>query len=270
MAEKGERDLPNDSFWNHMLRFCRARLSFYIQEISGVARDLGLVENASIMDQHSNEWIRLVPLCDTLQDQNPDSLEIRSLSDLACLAYQIRSSSITIALTQLTLRKAKALEKNVALLGRYRAAYETFKQAAMHCPAFRKLEIQSTDLISLDNIALDLPFLTSTLHRLRLEGLPFGPNHTAQSLLRDCQAHRSYHAEVQLLVDLEKRTQSEPSVNVFPYLGISKKSCFLCGELLSSFRTTVREDRMGRFTAFGTFQKYRVSIPLSSSNLKLP
>ncbi|KAG7005807.1 hypothetical protein G7Y79_00017g041890 [Physcia stellaris] len=235
MAETGERNLPNDSFWNHMLRFCRARLSFYIQEISGVARDLGLVENASIMDQPKNEWIRLVALCDTLQNQDPESLEIRSLSDLACLAYQIRSSSITIALPQLILTKAKALEKNVALLGRYRAAYETFRKAAMHFSAFRNLEIQSIDLINLENIPLDLPFLTGTLRKLRLEGLSFGSKHTAQSLLRDCQAHRSYHAEVQLLVDLEKRTQSEPSVDVFPYLGISKKSCFLCGELLSSF-----------------------------------
>ena len=235
MAEKGERDLPNDSFWNHMLQFCRARLSFYIQEISGVARDLGLLENASIMDQPKNEWIRLVTLCDTLQNQDPESVEIRSLSDLACSAYQIRSSSITVALPQLMSTKSKLLEKHVGLLGRYRAAYETFRQAAMHFSAFRELEIQSTDLINLDNVPLDLPFFTGTLRKLRLEGISFGPKHTAQSLLRDCEAHRSYHAEVQLLVDLEKRTQSQPSVNVFPYLGISKKSCFLCGELLSSF-----------------------------------
>lgn len=82
---------------------------------------------------------------------------------------------------------------------------------------------------------IDLPFLTRTLNSLKIRPLDVRPNYSAQSLLRKCQEQRHYHAEIQILVELEKASQTEPSSNIFPYLGISKKTCFLCGEISASF-----------------------------------
>jgi len=67
-----------------------------------------------------------------------------------------------------------------------------------------------------------------------------GPGHSAQSLHRLCLSRHSFHAKMQLSFELEKKVRIDQAIKIFPYLGISKKTCFICAEILaqsSSYRT---------------------------------
>lgn len=123
----------------------------------------------------------------------------------------------------------------IALLGRYRAAYETFKQAAMHFATFKDLKIHDIESIAIGSVGIDLPFVTRSMSSMGIQIATLGPRYSAQSLRRACQLPHSFHAEMQLLFELEKKVQTDQAIKIYPYPGISKKTCFLCAEILAQF-----------------------------------
>lgn len=141
MAKTGDGHLAKDSFWEEMLRYCHARLSFYIKEIAFISRDLPLPTDIREKQICENTLNRLINLCKALASQSREALEIESVSDLACLAYELRPFSMASALHGHPgwEVKAKTIGSKICLLGRYRAAYETFKDAAMHFATFKEL-----------------------------------------------------------------------------------------------------------------------------------
>ena len=145
----------------------------------------------------------------------------------------LRSCASLTALIGGFTTKAKALQLRIALLGRYRAAYETFKEAAMHFHQFKGLAIQEVQLVATAKSRIDMPFVTKTLAELSITSKSSGKS--AQSLCKLCRLECRYHAEMQILMQIEKDFQQDESDKIYPYIGISKKTCFLCTEVLNSF-----------------------------------
>ncbi|KAL8826765.1 MAG: hypothetical protein Q9191_003601 [Dirinaria sp. TL-2023a] len=234
MAKTGERNLANDSFWKELLLYCRRRISFYIKQISSLT--MGWQPSAEFISRgaRERELNDLLNLCRMFGDKPLDTYETEPVSKLVCLAYALRSS-VAAALGEVPITKPKLLVFNIALLGRYRAAFETFKEAAMHFAAFKELKIQEVELISPKKLELDLSYVTGTLNDLRIPISDLGAKRSTRSLRTQCQSEHFFHAEMQLLVALEKQSQQERSCKIYPYLGVSKKTCFLCSEILTSF-----------------------------------
>jgi len=237
MAKTSERNLDRAPTWEEILRYCWARVRFYVE---GICTNNGVwqlptefVNGGSL----KNKLGDLIDACRTLRDQGPDQFDIRAVSTLACLAYEMRSSSIISTLREASFSepKAKAMQTKIALLGRYRAAYETFIRAAMHFATFKKLNLQGVEPAAIESVKIDLPFVTRTLDSMDIHISALETGHSAQSLHRFCPYQHSFHAEMQLLFELERKVQIDQAIKIFPYLGISKKTCFLCAEILAQF-----------------------------------
>ena len=78
-----------------------------------------------------------------------------------------------------------------------------------------------------------MPFVTKTLAELNITSIAGGKS--AQSLCKSCRLECRYHAEMQILMQIEKDYQLDESNKIYPYIGISKKTCFLCTEVLNLF-----------------------------------
>ena len=235
MAKAGVKASEKDLFWRKLLLYCRARIWVYVTEIYAITGTRIPDSQSTNTDSIKNQVYRLVSLCRVLHSCQPEDFEVNldSVSEIACLAYELRScASLTTLIRDIT-SKAKILRLKIALLGRYRAAYETFKEAAMHFHKFKELNIKEVDLVAPAKSRIDMPFVTKTLAKLNIT--PKSSGQSAQSICKSCRLERRHHAEMQILMQIEKDYQMDESNEIYPYIGISKKTCFLCSEVLKLF-----------------------------------
>ena len=235
IARTGVKPSEKDSFWRKLLFYCRARIVFYITEIYAITRTGNLDKLSTNTALLKTKICKLISLCRELHSCQPEDFEVNfdSMSELATLAYELRScASLTTLLGGVT-SNTKALRLRIALLGRYRGAYETFKEVAMHSHEFKELDIQVVELVATAKPSVDLPFVTKHLGSLNIT--PKSSGQSAQSLCKSCRLDRSFHAEMQILMQIAKQHWIDGSNQIYPYLGISKKTCFLCAGVLKSF-----------------------------------
>ncbi len=186
MAKTGERNIDKGSTWEEILRYCRARVCFYVEGICTISEAWQLPTERVKAGSVENKLGDLIDTCRVLKDRRPDQADIKAVSTLACLAYELRSSSMETILRDASFPepKAKAMRTRISLLGRYRAAYETFKQAATHFASFKNLIILEVQSIDTGSLGIDLPFVTRTLSSMSIQIPALGPRYSAQSLHR--------------------------------------------------------------------------------------
>lgn len=155
--------------------------------------------------------------------------------------------------------EAEYLQKWVSIifkLGRYAIASRAFCQLAVEIPAlFNPMvvsAISSPDKVSVPDDEVDLG---QTLRRLfgtqekeyirRLSHIWVGKGSPRKYFLRQCPTRLTVHAELQLVGFYDANPQRMPS---FRFIGVSKKSCYLCDRFLSihpaSFSTSACHQKL--------------------------
>ncbi|KAL8797118.1 MAG: hypothetical protein Q9195_000585 [Heterodermia aff. obscurata] len=146
---------------------------------------------------------------------------------------------------------SKSLWSDICLLARLRVAFQTFKNIALMLPSFEKVTIilvpcplapanQSQRPLNLKQAfgILQLDLGAATIKDV------LGRNWTVPRIEREFAKRQkqkpNVHAEVQMLMSLN--TNEPYTSGLFPYLGCSKLSCFMCNCFLRSY---------GRFTTRG-------------------
>ena len=144
---------------------------------------------------------------------------------------------------------AKRLHICMCYLGRLRTAYHTFFQFATALPAFTKVTIHCVTKPKISQMKHAPLTMAQTFKLLELElsepsfrrhissGMTLSNGANAFGVLQKQIAH--VHAEMQLLHHAAK----EGLRDIFPFIGVSKRSCFLCASFIKAD---------GRFTTRGT------------------
>lgn len=175
-------------------------------------------------------------------DQIPGSMEVNLVKSLASQAYEVRhSTSFRRLLSHYCLTRSSNLSKiieklgKIARFGRAAATIVQFASSVDHaytsfCLEFvescqRQINILSRRTV--DHLRLRLPPYSTKMNGFRGE---------AQRLLRRWKKY-VVHAEILLLLFYEENPNKRALQN---YIGVSKRSCYLCANLISlhnKFRT---------------------------------
>lgn len=201
-------------------------------------------------------------LCDALRDSRRGdacrhSLQIiSSPSETEALQYQLQSS-------------VNHTLKNISLLARLARAHRTFIDAAHGLPSFSQITFiqvqklvdpvtKSTNLVSLSRVfeILKLPLNQQNVQQVVH---PKSTVEATQDLLKNLQKRPVHvHAEAQICQHLSQSRVSFESV--FPYLGCSKLSCFMCKLFLHMFCDFETRGCHGKLITSGRYHLSLISL----------
>lgn len=168
-------------------------------------------------------------------------------SKLITASYNIRvtkTSEETLNSLPSATSSSKNLWWNICLLARFRVAFENFKEICSTIPSFEHLEIilvrPRCTIVTPSQKTLNLE---ETLNLLGLDlnsstiAATLGKSRTITRTKRDFVKRQkdrlNVHAEIQMLTFLG--SQETPISELFPYLGCSKLSCFMCDRFIQHY-----------------------------------
>ena len=217
--------VPADIIWigdNGLVEYSRGRLRYHISQINH------LDQSMHILAERSGIYGPVVTCLQCLcQNASTDST-VRQLSDIVNVAYILRYLWKDL---RANVEHMKAL-RSINMLGRLRAAYECFKSVALTFEGISTMDMSPVDLHQ--PVEINSTLFRKSLHRLATEfRLPTGllKNNAAQRYTGASQLH--IHAEMQILLSLVKN--ADWHWRAHPYIGISRKPCFLCNEILQNY-----------------------------------
>ncbi|KAK9847128.1 hypothetical protein MYU51_020453 [Penicillium brevicompactum] len=234
--------IDKDQMWTKLISYYKQRLHIYISHIRASSRN----DLAAAFNTRSDGMVLAKELHDLSARYNADSIPLEGLKRMTSIAYQLRPLAAPVGLTSHLLR----IRRSVFFLGRLRSAYETFKETAIELQkSFKTLSISC--LPPPDARLLKKSQLIQRVQELvKMEQVSQPQKHYLDKL-------RSYptnllticHAEVQLLLKFE----GSFSINTdpFPYIGCSRKSCWLCYQLLTHYKDK-RTDTRGYYQTRGS------------------
>jgi hypothetical protein len=256
IAATGKRPtIDSDIMWAKLVDYCRQRLDIYATHIGSLSQSELTVTYVEGSD--GNALIReLHNLSSTYKTDR--SLDL--LRRMVSIAYQLRYEPAPDVLSIASGR----VRSTICFLGRLRSAYEAFKETAIQFRrSFTKLTViclqaPQAQLLAkspcerrIEELARDNGISKPKRERL-LKILGKG-----KSVLAPC------HAEIQLLIHFE--CSISPNSSIFPYFGCSKKSCWLCHQLLSLYQ----DKRLGRKGFYETrschgrvYPLWRIALPI--------
>ncbi|KAI2607967.1 hypothetical protein GGR54DRAFT_390293 [Hypoxylon sp. NC1633] len=226
-----------DRLWKQMVDFYHSRLSYYIEELTKFQEEQ--VINAYGGDIEPVKELR--DRCVSYLDSENRDNAFEDLHEIILLAYDLRYREQSTP----TEGKAQRARNLVSFLGRLRSAYESFKAMAMGLSDSRDI----CGSIKIILISAPKPKEQSMLEiRKRIDVLAFqcrlSPPRQGQlneALGKSKSIIKSYyHAEMQVLMYLEASIESR--LNPYPYLGCSKKSCWLCGQIIERYTSKGSRD----------------------------
>ena len=246
-----------EAFWRILLQYCARRISGYLKSIQAVVQQCQLEGktkgkelrgwNVRIpkvpsqlsspdkylkRDERGSEWdiehlLEDFSQCSTQLPKDIHGREYRDfVTQLAIACYYLRQTEPMARLGRAMGEKGMRLCDNIMFLGRFVAAFETL---STQCGRFRSIQLELLE--------------PSTSHR---------PKHPSISAVKEIltkvqmpeelmPSKISYkearqHAEMQLLGLFEREMDRSPSSVFLGYIGISKKTCFICSEVLKEYR----------------------------------
>ncbi len=232
--------VPTDIIWigdTGLVEYSRGRLRYHISQINR------LDQSMHILAARSGIYGPVVTCLQCLCQNATTDSTVRQLSDIVNVAYILRCLWKDL---QANMDHMKAL-RSINMLGRLRAAYECFKSVALTFEGISTMEMSPVDLHQ--PVEINPTLFRKSLQRLAREfRLPKGllKNNAAQ---RYAGASRLYiHAEMQILLSLVKNADWHRRAH--PYIGISRKPCFLCNEILQNYnRLSMEGARQPAFKA---------------------
>ncbi|KAI6000926.1 hypothetical protein EDC04DRAFT_2612038 [Pisolithus marmoratus] len=142
------------------------------------------------------------------------------------------------------------LLSDILFLARLRSCYYTLVEAALNIPGFANLSIVFVKNLPRRICPVTLPSLADAMTFLGQTLNPVSVNNVISDKLGVIRAERAFdqlqntisqqhlptHAELQLVLHIIRTMDIETiDMEVYPYLGCSKLSCFLCSAFLESF-----------------------------------
>lgn len=221
-----------------LLQFSRKRLLYYISQFNAeMNRNLHTIQKP--VERPIHEINQLYDMCRDLQLDSA----IEQLRNVVNAAYSLRCNCKSV---NVKARHVKAL-RLIGMIGRLQAAYECFKSVALSFTGFRHVEMRS--LAFRGDVEVNQILLRRNLRGLceKFE-LPKGflESKAAKKCSRVSRLH--VHAEMQILASLGENTDWHRRAH--PYIGASKKTCFLCNQLLLNYSRLSKEgDRKPFFRA---------------------
>ncbi len=224
--------MSTDPVWRELLWFYMPRLCLYSEAFRDLFEDY-TCKPSSNDPGFMHNLDTLNTLCSGVTQEVQMDEDQTKISEAVSLAYELRSDPKfeNLVCEKLAVRSPRRLWMCICYLGRLRAAYETFKEAAMHFSSFKQLQLVPVEPPRPEKARFDLKFITRTMNDLGLGDGGFSVK--AQELKRLCELESCTHAEIQLLLEIKKQGTPPKDRVVFPYIGTSKKTCFLCAQVLA-------------------------------------
>ncbi|RHZ43196.1 nucleic acid/nucleotide deaminase domain-containing protein [Aspergillus thermomutatus] len=245
IASTGKRPaIDKDKVWTELLSYYKQRLDVYAAQIESFS----VAEITAAFVEGSNGVARAWELHSLSVEYKIDkSTEV--LRRMVSIAYELRYEPNPATLSP----RSRKGRNSICFLGRLRSAYETFKETAIQLQkSFAKLSIVC--LQALDSMRFTRREVEERIQILaRKEGKPQLKKKEIRKALGEKPEIRTHcHAEIQLLLHLESYTS--PEEHPFPYLGCSKKTCWLCHQFLSRYKSK-KTDKGNFYQTRGSHRK---------------
>jgi hypothetical protein len=221
------QSIQTDSLWvgdGGLIEYSRQRLWYHI---SRVQKDRKLASLAALPSAVSSHITRLQCLC---QDAKVDS-SAQQFGGIVEAAYILRS------LWKGRRSGSEVMKgvRDINMLGRLRAAYECFKSVALTFDQVKQLEMKPVVRRQDAQSKVTIPY--RSMQMLCAENdlmslLPERPEYVAAASLH-------VHAEMQILVNLAQTPDWYGRAH--RYIGVSKKLCFLCEQILQNCKSFAEE-----------------------------
>ena len=168
-------------------------------------------------------------------------------SNLITKAYDLRMMTAVQELLQTSPRatsKTKKLWGNICFLARLRVAFEKFKKIAIELPSFNIVSIKlvprgigmQNPLQGALNLKQVFELLGLALNDSAIKAI-INPKWTVSKAEKEFAMRQkqklNVHAEIQMILFFSQ--DREPIKDLFPYLGCSKYTCFMCSHFLKAY-----------------------------------
>jgi len=156
--------------------------------------------------------------------------------------------------------------RSVALLGRLGAAWEILQEFAMHHCGCSEIELRPVDVAQTPTVGLTKTAVEAELKSLQC-GL--GESNVVQAKMNKLKRGLELvtHAEMQLLAYHGSMKDVRNATHVFPYIGSSRRTCWLCEQMIRGHGYFTSRGSHGEVSAHWTINPTFALGP--SCNLKL-
>jgi hypothetical protein len=213
-----------DRLWvgdNGLLEYSRGRLWYHITQINQSSGAIAALE------AHAGVHGPLVNQLQCFCGNAKHDSSIQYLNDIVDKAYELRC-----VWNELDPVKHQRALRHIGMLGRLRAAYLCFQTVACKLPG-----VSAIELISLEH--QQSRDIKAKVFRKQLKRV--GEELQLPASLMTAKGVRKYtgswyphiHAEMQLLVNLARKPEQQERIH--RYIGLSKKPCFVCRQVLLSY-----------------------------------
>ncbi|KAL1640218.1 hypothetical protein SLS58_007169 [Diplodia intermedia] len=247
-AEDAENTTHN--LWEMMFSYSKPRIEMYRKDVTQLFQRNQRVINNALSKQRET----VSEVSDIIREilfelsarglASSKSRDGEKLDRLVYLAFKVRKLETSREELQSLLPDAalaRKIHSGLCFLGRVRAAYETYITVCLTRWKGFEVRIHPVDeskpvklhgrRLSLAETfgLIGLPLKDSTLKKYINRG-KFGQREAVKEFNKLQGQEANVHAEVQLLFHVQK----QPIRDCFPYVGSSKRNCFLCAEFLSA------------------------------------
>lgn len=221
-----------DRLWigeDGLLEYARERVWYHITQINQLSGEV------AALAAHAGIYSSLVNQLQCLCGRATDDSTLQCLNGIIDKAYELRC--VWSELDPVKHRKAL---RHIGMIGRLRAAYLCFKPVACKLEGVSTIELRSLNYHQCTIIKAKVfqrylekvggePQLPASL--LKAKGVP--------KYTRSWRPH--IHAEMQLLVSLASKPEQQRRIH--RYIGLSKKPCFMCYQILLSYNMPSQRQR---------------------------
>ena len=221
--------IQTDRIWvgdGGLVEYSRSRLWYHISQIHETDNTLPTVPFGVVAVRVED----MQRLCRGVQRDLP----VEQLSNIVNAAYDNRCAWRDLPVQS----EHKKAVRAINMLGRLRAAYEYFKSVALTFDEIQTMEMEPINLCH--NVQMDVNRFQGLLQKpdvdLRL------PKSLHKSIAASNYRNASrlhVHAEMQVLVSLGQNPGWHKRAH--PYMGVSKKLCFLCHQILQNYSALAQE-----------------------------
>ncbi|KAF8251700.1 hypothetical protein K440DRAFT_658369 [Wilcoxina mikolae CBS 423.85] len=238
-AKKYVNNIDSENvLWGHLLHYGRARLNYYINQLTPVLRKHQ--EKFSNSTPENSVESAFSSFCNLICSQQTPTAYDKIVSS----AYLLRTDMALQQYLHSKLRDAAEISRiiqSIRFLGRLRSAYETLRKCARQFPNFKKLRFECITCLPPQAASgkLNARILDKMLRDKRLDPSTIFRNINRGVFMQEIRKPRYIHCEVRLFLELCKAPEDQEREN-FSYIGVSRKSCFLCSHFLKLMRIDTR------------------------------
>lgn len=225
-----DRSIQTDSIWagdGGLVEFSRGRLWYHISQIKKIKKlDETVVNSTALLGDIAVRIAEMQSLCCGVRHNSP----AQQFSSIVKAAYDNRSRWKGRSVQA----EHKEAVRAINMLGRLRAAYECFKSIALTFDDVRIMEMEPVNLCQYETVQINAGVFDELLQKLSADlELPEEILESKAACKYKNASSLHVHAEMQILINLGQNPEWHKRAH--PYIGVSKKLCFLCDQILQNY-----------------------------------